>query len=170
MLIFGYDTDDGFCNITPVTKNVFVGLFGFYPHARSEDLENFFDKEIGVKSISVADYSDSQNGLIEVYNVCDRRTFDSGRVMTIPFSSEAEAKLFIEDKIRSSDYVNKSLFNEIFFIDADDFLRALSRMQKSENAEKLAEAVVNNEYHAFKETLMLKYSDNPHVLKHLRSR
>jgi hypothetical protein len=124
MIIFDNESDE-IARISKNTTKVFIGLFGFYPHDRLEDLELFLQKELGLTVVGNDERDAQVNAAIKVYEAFDRRTADYGHVLTIPFSSEPEAKNFIEEKIRSSDFVNRRLFTDVEFIDADLFLGVL---------------------------------------------
>lgn len=110
---------EGECEIDNNTTEVHIGLFGFYPHNRYEDLIQFFEKEL-----LLVDYDKQLTNMgfyRPVYLAYGTRETDAGHVLGLKFQNRNEAEAFIHDKIKNSVYVNLNIFNEIHFIDATKF-------------------------------------------------
>jgi hypothetical protein len=170
MVILDESTAEGFAKITKDTKTVFAAVFGFYSHDRVNDLQNFFKKDLGLK-LAEADKTLSPGTLaIEVYNVCGRRTADLAHVLCIPFKSKAEAARFITEKIAKSDFVNKSLFDEVAFIDANVFWSEMTECTVQTQEIEKAEKTATDEIVKFMNAMEAKYASEPAVVEQLKNK
>lgn len=173
MLIFGQNTEEGFGKITKSTKKFLVGIFGFFPYEREEDVNNFLTKELKLK-IETGDLTKTAKNLaIEVYQASGGGTADVGYILTPEFKSKKEAQNFIDTKIQNSEYVNKRLFCDIEVIDAEAFYKLVDDDNKARVSEELSQQVFNKKLKTFLTDLKTEFKTDKGVVdlanKYLRN-
>lgn len=130
MLILGKDTEDKDCIFNPTTdtKNYLIGFFGFFPHSLHDRFYDFLDSlEIqgiaGQENVCYSEFNLNGQYAVEVYNCCDRRTFDSTIILPYSFKTKQEALDWFDCKIAESKILSKKDFCDIEAIDGDNFLQ-----------------------------------------------
>lgn len=166
MLIYGQIVGDDDCdfNVTDTTENFLIYFFGFYEHNFTDNFYSFL-KELNIKNI-IQDYPESDdhfkingNNALDVYNLCDRRTADIGIVLPNLFKSEEDAIKWFNQKLKESDYMNKSDIHDTLIIDADRFMSFLAQNFKYENKETQIKSDLERGMLELKEALLRDFPD-----------
>lgn len=134
MIIYNQELSRDECdfNITKETKNFLVSFFGFYSHNIYEDFNNFLS-ELNIKEVingypeKENDFKINGNNALEVYNVCDRRTFDVAIVLPTLFQNKKDAIEWFNQKVKESEYIKKSEIDEVAVLDADKLMLFLDK-------------------------------------------
>lgn len=166
MLIYGQILGDDDCdfNVTDTTENFLIYFFGFYNHNIVDNLYSFLN-ELNIKNI-LNDYPESEedfkingNNALDVYNICDRRTADIGIVLPNSFQNEEDAIEWFNQKLKESDYINKSDIHDTLIIDADRFMSFLAKNFKYENKENQIKSDLARGMLELKEALLRDFPD-----------
>lgn len=166
MLIYGQILGDDDCdfNVTDTTENFLIYFFGFYNHNITDNLYSFLN-ELNIKNI-LNDYPESEedfkingNNALDVYNICDRRTADIGIVLPNSFQNEEDAIEWFNQKLKESDYINKSDIHDTLIIDADRFMSFLAKNFKYENKENQIKSDLERGMLELKEALLRDFPD-----------
>lgn len=166
MLIYGQILGDDDCdfNVTDTTENFLIYFFGFYNHNIVDNLYSFLN-ELNIKNI-LNDYPESEedfkingNNALDVYNICDRRTADIGIVLPNSFQNEEDAIEWFNQKLKESDYIDKSDIHDTLIIDADRFMSFLAKNFKYENKENQIKSDLERGMLELKEALLRDFPD-----------
>lgn len=151
-------------NVTKKTENFLVSFFGFYSHHINEDFNNFLE-ELNIKEV-INGYPEKENDFkingrnaLEVYNCCDRRTFDVTIVLPTLFESEQDAIEWFNEKVKESDYIKKAEISEIAALDADELMLFLDKKREYKKKEKHIKNAFKQGMLDLKKTMLNDYPD-----------
>ena len=167
MLIYNEELGDKNCKVNPDsnTKNLLVGFFGFYRHDIAEDFNKFlceleFDDIID-HSKDLNDFKlDGKFGL-EVYNCCDRRTFDVTLIVPKTFTTAQEALDWFNSKVKNSDHIKKSEICEIGVIDGDKLLISLKYKIDYQSKVEIIDKVFKSNIKALRLKMLEDFKQDP---------
>lgn len=179
MIIYGQVLGEKDCdfNVTKSSKNFLVYFFGFYNHYMAENFNKFIT-ELNIHDIikgypeNYDHFSLNGHNALEVYNVCDRRTFDVGMVLPTLFERAEDAIEWFNQKLKESDYMNSSDINDIVVIDADKLMLFLEKKLKYKNKESQIKSDFKKGMLELKQTLLKDFSDeeSKEIIKNLFQR
>ena len=166
MIVYNQELSEDDCDfkVTKKTENFLVSFFGFYNHYIYEDFNNFL-KELNVKEVienypkTENDFKINGNNALEVYNVCDRRTFDVAIVLPTLFESEKDAIEWFNQKVKESDYIKKSEIDVVAVLDADGLMLFLDKKREYIKKEKEIKNVFEKGMSDLKKSMLNDYPD-----------
>lgn len=166
MIIYNKELGEEDCdfNISEKTENFLVSFFGFYSHHINEDFNKFL-KELNIKEVIEGypekenDFKINGNNALEVYNVCDRRTFDVAIVLPTLFESQKDAIEWFNQKVKESDYIKKAEISEIAALDADELMLFLDKKREYKKKEKHIKNAFKQGMLDLKKTMLNDYPD-----------
>ncbi len=176
MIIYNKELGEEGCdfNVTRKTENFLVSFFGFYNHYINEDFNKFL-KELNVKEVIKGypekenDFKINGNNALEVYNVCDRRTFDVAIVLPTLFENEKDAIEWFNQKVKESDYIKKSEIDEVAVLDADGLMLFLGKNREYQKKEKQIKDSFKQGMLELKKSMLNDYPDkeSKYIIDHL---
>ncbi len=181
MLIFQHDTDDEDCIFNPTidTKNYLVGFFGFFPHSLHERFYSFIQSLdiidiAGTEGISRSNFNLNSQYAIEVYNCCDRRTFDLTLILPYSFTTKEEALDWFNNKLANSKKLSEEDFSEIEVIDGDKLVQHIRKIEeyklKKEFIADIIKFDLNNMIVELENKLLEDYKHDSDYIKIIKSK
>lgn len=176
MIIYNKELGEEGCdfNINEKTENFLFSFFGFYSHHINDDFNKFLE-ELNIKEVikgypeTENDFKINGNNALEVYNVCDRRTFDVAIVLPTLFQSKKDAIEWFNQKVKESDYIKKSEINEVAVLDADGLILFLDKKREYIKKEKEIKNAFKKNMLDLKKTMLNYYPDkeSKYIIDHL---
>lgn len=164
MIIYNQEVGKKDCdfNTTPQTTNFIVGFFGFFKHDIHERFVKFLENCDIDEIAGQSGFDDSLfelNGRygLQVYDCCDRRTFDVSILFPHTFDSKESALNWFHEKIQHSEYMLKSEFDYIEVVDGDKIIEKISKINDYKNKRNFINEQFELEMNKAKENLLNKF-------------
>lgn len=174
MILFNICTqDDDELRIDENTTEFFACFFGFFPHNLDDNIESFIVTELELsqpkEDNDLSDFRKNGNTIGLAYAMYDRRCFDHAYILPKTFSSKQEAENYINTKIKESDFVTKSMFDEIEVVDANKVMSVINEIRDYKDKEKAAKKLFEKELQTIKSELSEKYQGNEHMMRLIKN-
>lgn len=164
MMIYNQELGEDDCefNVDDNTQKFLVSFFGFYNHYMGDNFALFL-RELGVNrfdSESLDLLKLDSDFALDVYNVCDRRTFDLALVLPKAFTNKEEALNWFNTKLKKSRFLLSSDISEIDVLDADKFLMFLDKISLYENKVKYIDDVFKSQVEDLKQKMLKEFGND----------
>lgn len=177
MLVYGESIGDDDCklNIDNQTTNFIVAFFGFFPHNIHDRFVSFLEsldiEEIADNGdVDVSNFVLNGSYAVEAYNVVDRRTFDITIVLPKTFNSEMQARYWLNEKIKESDYMSLADFSDIEVIDGDKLVELINERVMFKKKQELLEDNLKKEIESLREKMIQKYCEDENDINFINSK